>query len=117
MMIDRKDKRYVSCPVCGRILMKCQGQCNIDITCGKCNREIVVLVDEERVMVLENRRGSEKDGKAGQVRVSVQKSKEQGKSSSKLTCSVTKKRMTDTQLYYSKKAAASSYFGKLRVNT
>ena len=51
MMIDRKDKRYVSCPVCGRILMKCQGQCNIDITCGKCNREIVVLVDEERVMV------------------------------------------------------------------
>ena len=48
MMIDRKDKRYVSCPVCGRILMKCQGQCNIDITCGKCNREIVVLVDEEK---------------------------------------------------------------------
>ena len=25
MMTDRKDKRYVSCPVCGRILMKCQG--------------------------------------------------------------------------------------------
>ena len=70
MMTDRKDKRYVSCPVCGRILMKCQGQCNIDITCGKCNREIVVLVDEERVMVLENRRGPEKDG---QVRVSVSK--------------------------------------------
>lgn len=75
MMTDRKDKRYVSCPVCGRILMKCQGQCNIDITCGKCNREIVVLVDEERVMVLENRRGPEKDGRAGQVRVSVQKSR------------------------------------------
>ena len=48
-MIERKDKRYVSCPVCGRHLMKCQGQCNIDITCGKCNREIVVIVDEERV--------------------------------------------------------------------
>ena len=41
MMIDRKDKRFVSCPVCGRILMKCQGECNIEITCGKCNREIV----------------------------------------------------------------------------
>lgn len=26
------------------------GQCNIDITCGKCNKEIVVLVDEERVI-------------------------------------------------------------------
>lgn len=75
MMIDRKDKRYVSCPVCGRILMKCQGQCNIEITCSKCNREIVALVDEERVMVLENRRGSGKDVRTGQVRVSVQKSK------------------------------------------
>lgn len=38
-MIERKDKRYVSCPVCGRHLMKCQGQCSIDITCGKCNRQ------------------------------------------------------------------------------
>lgn len=74
-MIERKDKRYVSCPVCGRHLMKCQGQCNIEVTCSKCNRDIVVLVDEERVMVLENRRGSEKDERSGQVRVSVQKSK------------------------------------------
>lgn len=74
-MIERKDKRYVSCPVCGRHLMKCQGQCNIEVTCSKCNRDIVVLVDEERVMVLENRRGSGKDERTGQVRVSVQKSK------------------------------------------
>ena len=72
MMLDRKDKRFVSCPVCGRILMKCQGECNIDITCGRCNREIVVLVDNERVMVLENRRGN---GCVGQVKVSVQKIK------------------------------------------
>lgn len=35
----------------------------------------MVLVDEERVMVLEKRRGSEKDGRAGQVWVSVQKSR------------------------------------------
>ena len=75
MIIERKDKRYVSCPVCGRHLMKCQGQCNIEVTCSKCNRDIVVLVDEERVMVLENRRGSGKDERSGQVRVSVQKSK------------------------------------------
>lgn len=72
-MTERKDKRYVSCPVCGRHLMKCQGQCSIDITCGKCNREIVVLVDEEIVMVLENRRESCRNNKAGQVRISVQK--------------------------------------------
>ena len=74
-MIERKDKRYVSCPVCGRHLMKCQGQCNIEVTCSKCNRDIVVLVDEERVMVLENMRGSEKDERSGQVRISVQKPK------------------------------------------
>ena len=73
MMTERVKMRYVSCPVCGRHLMKCQGQCSIDITCGKCNREIVVLVDEERVMVLENRRESGRNNKAGQVRISVQK--------------------------------------------
>ena len=72
-MTERVKMRYVSCPVCGRHLMKCQGQCSIDITCGKCNREIVVLVDEERVMVLENRRESGRNNKAGQVRISVQK--------------------------------------------
>ena len=77
MMVDRKDKRYVSCPVCGKLLMKCQGQCNVEITCSKCNREIVALIDEERVMVLENRRGSGKDARTGQVRVSVQKTKSQ----------------------------------------
>ena len=76
-MVDRKDKRYVSCPVCGKILMKCQGQCNVEITCSKCNREIVALIDEERVMVLENRRGSGRDARAGQVRDSVQKTKSQ----------------------------------------
>lgn len=72
MMIDRKDKRFASCPVCGRILLKCQGECNIEITCGKCNREIVALVDKERVMVLGNRRGN---SQVGQVKVSVQKTK------------------------------------------
>ena len=69
-MIERKEKRDVNCPVCGRILMKCQGTCNIEITCGKCNREIVALIDEERVMVLENRRG--RTG-SGQVMVSRRK--------------------------------------------
>ena len=75
MMIDGRDKRFVSCPVCGRILMKCQGKCSIDITCGKCNREIAVVVDYERVMVLENRKDS-KNGKAVEVRISVTKSKD-----------------------------------------
>lgn len=72
-MIDRKEKRFVSCPVCGKILMKCQGECNIDITCAKCNKDIVVLVDDERTMILENRRGN---GQGEQVKVSAQKNKE-----------------------------------------
>lgn len=54
--------------------MKCQGQCNIEVTCSKCNRDRVVLVDEERVMVLENRRGG-KDERSRQVRISVEKPK------------------------------------------
>lgn len=35
-------------------------------------QDIVALIDEERVMVLENRRGNER---TGQVKVSVQKTK------------------------------------------
>ena len=46
--------------------------CDLEITCGKCNSEIVAIVDEERVMVLENRRGSDR---VGQVKVSVRKTK------------------------------------------
>ncbi|WP_035040695.1 hypothetical protein [Catonella morbi] len=74
-MIERKDKRYVSCPVCGRLLMKCDGQCSIDITCGKCGSDIVVVIDNNRVMVLENRRSPGKNDKEGQVRISVSKAK------------------------------------------
>lgn len=70
-MIERKEKRYVSCPVCGRILMKCYGKCDIEINCCKCGGEIVAIIDEDRVMVLENRRETIKRG--GQVKVSVRK--------------------------------------------
>ena len=70
MMIDGRDKRFVSCPVCGRILMKCQGNCSIEITCGKCSSDIMVTVDEEKVSVQEYRK--EKD-RVGQVKVSVTK--------------------------------------------
>lgn len=77
MMVDRKENRYVSCPVCGKILFKGNGQCTIEVSCTRCNREIVALLDYERVMVLENRRGSCKDARTGEVRVSVQKTKSQ----------------------------------------
>ena len=74
-MIERKDKRYVSCPVCGRLLMKCDGQCSVEITCVKCGSDIVAVVDNNRVMVLENRRSHGKNDKEGQVRISVSKVK------------------------------------------
>lgn len=63
-MIEDKNKQYVSCPVCGRVLMKGRGMCNIEVTCNKCNRVIAVTIEEERVIVFENK-------KAGQVRASV----------------------------------------------
>ena len=75
MMTDRRVSRYVSCPVCGKILLKGYGNCNIEVTCTTCKRDIVALIDDEKVMVLENRRGSRKDANPGQVRVSVQKTK------------------------------------------
>jgi len=75
MMTDRRVSRYVSCPVCGKVLFKGYGNCNIEVTCTTCKRDIVALIDDEKVMVLENRRGSRKDANPGQVRVSVQKTK------------------------------------------
>ena len=70
-MIERICKKYVSCPVCGRTLMKCKGSCDIEITCMKCNQEIVVLSDDEKIVVLENRRGRDEKRGAGCVRVSL----------------------------------------------
>lgn len=67
---ERKIKRFISCPVCGRILMKCQGVCDLEIICGKCNSEMVVIVDVESVMMLENRRGNDRQG---QGKISVPK--------------------------------------------
>lgn len=51
------DKKFVNCPVCEKILFKGYGQCTIELSCTRCSREIVALLDDERVMMLENRRG------------------------------------------------------------
>ena len=72
-MIKRISQRYVSCPVCGKTLMKCQGNCDIEITCMACKQEIVVQSDDERIIVLQNRRGIDRPGNAGCVRVSRKK--------------------------------------------
>lgn len=57
--------------------MKCLGNCEIEMSCSKCNRNIVVIVEEEKVTVLENRRESDKSEKSGQVRISLPKPKKQ----------------------------------------
>lgn len=74
MMSDREVERYVSCPVCGRVIMKCQGTCKIEVTCPKCNSEIIASMDKEKLMIWENRK-EKQGGRAGQVSVSVSKGK------------------------------------------
>ena len=69
-------KRYVSCPVCGRILMRCFGECQIDITCSKCGRDNEVIVDFEKIIVLERRNGQEKSNRQVKVIVPKQKNSE-----------------------------------------
>ena len=74
MMSDREVERYVSCPVCGRVIMKCQGTCKIEVTCPKCSSEIIASMDKEKLMIWENRKEIQ-GGRAGQVSVSVSKGK------------------------------------------
>ncbi|MCR5768578.1 MAG: hypothetical protein K6G45_08825 [Lachnospiraceae bacterium] len=74
-MTERIRKMYVNCPVCGKVLMKCKGSSVMEITCAKCSREIVVMIDEEKILVLENRRGGGKHGNTGHAKVSIMKNR------------------------------------------
>ncbi len=56
MMTQRIEKKFLTCPACGRTLMKCDGTCNIEVTCNKCNRGLSVHVDPERITIQEDRR-------------------------------------------------------------
>ena len=69
-MIERKEKSYVHCPVCDKLLMKCFGNSEIVIRCGKCNRDIEVVVKQRMITVSEVRKGSGAET-TGEVRVSV----------------------------------------------
>ena len=64
-MAQERMKKYVNCPVCGKLLMKCIGQCNVDIICSKCNSNIAVFVDAEGFRIQENRNGNVIGKKAG----------------------------------------------------
>ena len=60
MMTERVKMRYVSCPSCGKQLFKVAGNCSVEITCVRCKKEIVGVVDEIYMKIFENCRGIRK---------------------------------------------------------
>lgn len=46
LIMERKDKRYISYRVSGMLLIKCDGKCSIEIACIKCGSDIVAVVDK-----------------------------------------------------------------------
>lgn len=56
-MIERTVKRSIHCPVCGRYLLRSNDGAEIEITCEKCNSDIIAKVIDGMVSVSEDRRG------------------------------------------------------------
>lgn len=54
--MQKSKMRYISCPSCGKQLLKVAGNCNIEITCTRCRKEIVGIVDEIYIKVSDNYR-------------------------------------------------------------
>ena len=52
-MAQYECKKYIHCPKCGKIMMKCNGKCNIEIECSKCHRRIIVSMDEIQITIKE----------------------------------------------------------------
>ena len=59
MMNEKIKMRYVSCPSCGKQLLKVAGNCSVEITCTRCRKEIVGIVDEIYMKLFENYREKE----------------------------------------------------------
>lgn len=60
-MTERVKMKYVSCPVCGKQLFRVAGNCSVEITCSRCHKEIVGVVDEVYMRIFENCRGKGSD--------------------------------------------------------
>ena len=56
MMNERTKMRYVSCPCCGKQLFKFQvsGNASVEITCTRCRKDIVGVVDEIFMKIYES---------------------------------------------------------------
>ena len=72
-MIERTNKRSIHCPVCGRYLLKAKDGSDIEVTCDKCNSEIIAKVTDGMVAASEDRRGK-LPTRSGAVSISVSKS-------------------------------------------
>ena len=59
MMNEKIKMRYVSCPSCGKQLLKVAGNCSVEITCTRCRKVIVGIVDEIYMKLFENYREKE----------------------------------------------------------
>lgn len=63
-MVERQQKFYVNCLVCGRFLMKLQGECSLEIPCDKCRTDLVIRMKDNLIYVHEDRRTGNKNGQA-----------------------------------------------------
>lgn len=57
MMTERVKMKYVNCPACDKQLFKVSGNCSVELTCSRCRKEIVGVVDEVYMRIFENCRG------------------------------------------------------------
>ena len=64
-MEKREGKNILSCPKCGRTLLTGRGCFEIEVICGKCNREIVLNMYNEEIKMLVNRREVKKEPQMG----------------------------------------------------
>ena len=44
-MMNERNRKYVNCPYCGRQLFKVAGKCSVEITCGRCKKELIWVWD------------------------------------------------------------------------
>lgn len=45
--------KYIHCSSCGRYLLKCRGNCEIEVSCRKCNRNIKAICSNDEVTLIE----------------------------------------------------------------
>lgn len=70
MLVGRKNKCYVHCPVCGGYLIKSSAS-NSEVECRRCHHVISVVVNDGMVTVYEKQEGN--TGMQGRVAVYQEK--------------------------------------------